>query len=464
MKEGVISIAPSRDHLLKDGKKLFLLADTAWSAFTNATLEEWEHYLDQRVRQGFNAVLINILPQWDRSGSELELHPFRLRSDRSYDYLKPDEAYFGRAARMLQMAVAKGVKPALVLLWADHVPGTWLNRALPEHVMPPENFNWYVVYVVENFRTYDPIYLVSGDTDFESEETVQCYLAALEVLKSIVPEALAAFHISGFQASLPPRLAASPHLDLYLYQSGHLPQAQPNAYRYAERFASESVKRPLLNAEPCYEGFGFEEKRFSAGEVRRAIWQSLLSGAKSGVAYGAHGIWSWHRQGKGFPPSDAHIDTPYNCLPPYDWRAALGFGGAWDAGFARWLYETMDLFALEPLQALVEGNEEIRLSATPDLARVAIYSPGPAEVRLNLDLTRYDWTEIDLGRRRFGKPLVMERGGRTVFGMPLENNDVLLLGERKSSLSGPGGIRSLRPRRSSAPGSGGKRDRSGKRG
>jgi len=35
--------------------------------------------------------------------------------------------------------------------------------------------------------------------------------------------------------------------------------------------------------------------------IRWAIWQNLLSSAKAGITYVAHGIWSWHEWDKDFP-------------------------------------------------------------------------------------------------------------------------------------------------------------------
>jgi hypothetical protein len=64
---GAVGIATSRDHFVQEDQPFFYLADTVWSAFTNASLPQWEQYLDYRHAQGFNALQITILPQWDRS-------------------------------------------------------------------------------------------------------------------------------------------------------------------------------------------------------------------------------------------------------------------------------------------------------------------------------------------------------------------------------------------------------------
>lgn len=36
-----LTISPDKHYFMKDGKPLFLMADTNWSAFTHPDLEEW---------------------------------------------------------------------------------------------------------------------------------------------------------------------------------------------------------------------------------------------------------------------------------------------------------------------------------------------------------------------------------------------------------------------------------------
>ena len=63
----LLQVTPEKTFFLRDGQPFFYLADTCWSAFTNITLEEWEEYLNYRRLQGFNALQINVLAQWDSS-------------------------------------------------------------------------------------------------------------------------------------------------------------------------------------------------------------------------------------------------------------------------------------------------------------------------------------------------------------------------------------------------------------
>lgn len=134
-----IKISYTKDHFLKNGRKFFYLADTVWSAFTNASFEEWEEYLDYRRTQGFNALQINILPQHDRSEPVFQVGlPFELGSNGKMDFTKPNEQYFLRVEKMLETACEKGFTPALVVLWCNYVKGTWGSRIDPDEIIPLE--------------------------------------------------------------------------------------------------------------------------------------------------------------------------------------------------------------------------------------------------------------------------------------------------------------------------------------
>ena len=420
-----LSINHTKDGFLSDGRPFFYLADTCWSAFTNVTPDEWKEYLDYRKAQDFDALQINILPQWDRSVTPPSARPFAVDPDGKCNYFHLNEAYFTRVQQFLQMAVDRGFVPALVVLWCDYVPGTWASRRMPDHVMPFEAVKPYVSYIAENFSRFNPIYLVSGDTNFETPEAVKYYIVALETIKKVCPEALTTLHLGGALTDLPAEIETSPNLDFYMYQSSHDRKGQYLTYDMAEAFYRKSVKRPVVNGELCYEGHGFgnEYGRFGAFDVRKAVWSSLLSGAKAGVTYGAHGIWSFHKKGEPFP-SEAYSKIPF------PWRTALRLPGAWDVSFARRLFETWGLAELEPADLPAGGFPEIRAAVSKSGGKVAVYIPYAIEVTLRAEFRDFDWTLVNLQDRRFEKPEVTVSSGKTVIGMPDANADVLVVGRR----------------------------------
>jgi hypothetical protein len=425
-----IAVSKNGDCFMKEGKPFFYLADTVWCAFTNPAEDEWEQYLDYRRQQGFNALQINILPQWDRSRSKRDaesrfgLEPFELNDDGCWDFAAPQEDYFQRARKMVGMAQDRGFLPALVLLWCDFVAGTWGSRKFPDHVMPVDAVVPYVDYVTRLFSPCHPVYLVSGDTDLSSRVSIEIYLSAMETVKKNSPHCLTTLHLNP-AAHLPDAIADSPYLDFYMYQSGHQAKNRNLTFELADRYCSMTVKRPVVNGEPCYEGHGIVggEGRHSAFDVRRAIWQSLLSGAKAGVTYGAHGVWPWHRRESHFP-SKAHSDIPFL------WREAMHFRGAQDAAFAKWAFEDYGLFDLQPSKQLIDDDENIRVAVSPDANKIAFYAPRMVEVELAFDLRDYECLLWNLEERIATKPVITAGRGKSAVRTRKSGSDVLFLALR----------------------------------
>lgn len=420
-----LTVASSKDGFLDRGETFFYLADTVWHVFSSATEEEWEQYLDVRKAQGFNAVQISVLPiLHDTSETPLLLLPFHIGENGAMDYFRINDAYFERAARMVEMAASRGFVVALFVLWSVYVKGTWVTtKRTDQHVMPFEAIAPYAAYVARTFRRYRPIYSISGDTDIPAEETAASYLNVLQTIKKHDPEGLTTMHLFP-NAELPEAFVQSELLDFYMYQSGHKLEEQHLNYTIAEKFLQVGVKRPIVNGEPCYEGHGhgFKYGRFDAFSVRKAFWQSTLGGAKAGFAYGAHGLWSWHRKGSGF--SHQRFSKM-----PFDWRTALHFEGARDAAYSSWLFRQCDLFDVEPRNEwLINDMPDIRVAATPDLRTVAVYAPYSIDISLRIDLSPYRFEAIELSTRYVGQPDVKADGDGSVIGIMERNSDFLFIG------------------------------------
>ncbi|MBX2997665.1 MAG: hypothetical protein KF893_04080 [Caldilineaceae bacterium] len=133
--------------------------------------------------------------------------------------------------------------------------------------------------------------------------------------------------------------------------------------------------------------------------------------------------WSGHKRGHEFPQRTA--------FEPFTWEEALTLDGAWDVGFARWIFETYHLVETNPAQQILRnGDPEIRAAATEDRSTVAIYAPYAFDLDLDLDLTGYTCVQIDLASRRIVTPEV-ETGPRSQVGMHRFNADVLFLATRR---------------------------------
>jgi hypothetical protein len=338
------------------------------------------------------------------------------------DFSRPNPAYFERAARLLTLATERGFVPALVVLWGSNVPATTFASRFGTITVP--QVRPYVKMLVDHFARFAPLWLVSGDSNLP-DEARPIYKAARDALKELTPHLPCTFHMAP-EAPLPNEWP-----DVYMTYSGHGEGNQDGAFHQAMDRAARKPRRPVINGEPCYEAHGRggrgvgELDRWSASEVRRAAWWHLLSGGKAGLAYGAHGVWCWHRTGQRF-------NNERFARHPLDWRVALNLPGAWDMGFAKRLFAWHRLHELDPRQDLLEdAPPSVRCAATPDARRIAIYVPYARRVTLKLDLSSYDVSAVDLAERRFLWPTPAS-GATSTIPLVEANSDVLLLAEARA--------------------------------
>ncbi|WP_099466778.1 apiosidase-like domain-containing protein [Konateibacter massiliensis] len=417
-----LRIDESKNILIKDNKPFFYLADTIWSAFTNVTLEEWDYYLKKRKMQGFNVLQINTLPQWDRCMSDVGVYPFPTTDGQQFSFSAFHEEYYERARKMCEMAVEQGFLLALIVLWLNYVPGTWGSRMFDKNIMPKDFVAEYAKKIVQEFDEYNPIYVISGDTDFDTPETISYYKTALDVICEKSPDSLKTLHIKRGYDVLPAELLDK--IDFYMFQSGHNKKEQDMAFLLPERIAKQYPKKPMINAEPCYEQMGYSREeygRFQADDIRRAAWLSLLSGACAGVTYGAHGIWNWNK-----------LNCPKNPIlgegfdKPYTWQEAIEFPGAWDYGFIKYLLEEYKISTMTPAnQLLLNETEQIRVAEAD--GRYLVFVRHNTSVGLARELTGYRARAIDLQTRRVALLDIDIEEGKSVIQMHPFYEDALLI-------------------------------------
>lgn len=393
----MITVSDDATHFRRDGKPWYYLADTVWAAFPNLPEAVWPDYLAWRKEQGFTAVQISILPvAHDASNGPDNLHPFEFATPEAYDFEKPNAEYFEKAQRMVRAALDADLLPVLGVLWKCYVPGTRASTLAPfDMTMQMDQVANYTRYACDLFRDTCPMYFISGDTEWNFDGEEDYYLTALDIVRAECPDALLTMHLA---TAKPVPDVFVDKVDFYMYQSGHRPE-QKTPHELAERHAAERVQRPVVNGEPCYEGHGVvgTRLRHTRFNVRKAVWQSLLAGARAGVAYGGHGVWSCHLPGMDF----MRVDRKYE---PYPWHEALRLEGSWDTAYSRWIWEDFALHDCEPADLLEKPDEEVRVAATPDRSTIAVYNPFSYDIALNLDLSGYDCRLIDLPDRRHIAP------------------------------------------------------------
>ena len=427
-----MALTIDKNHFQKNGEHFFYLADTCWSAFTNITDLDWEYYLQYRKRQGYNVLQINILPQWDASATDLNHVPFELNEDGSYNFACINDDYFSHAKKMCEVAKQYGFELALVVLWCNYVPGTWANNFISTNTMPYEQIGYYVAKVHETFSEFEPMYVISGDTDLEEDISRSYYIKASDEMRKLAPSCLQTLHVRGRLMEIQPELIE--RVDFYMFQSGHNAKVENLGmpYELPEYFRANYPTKPMLNSEPCYEQMGSSSKmygRFHDYDIRRAAWLSILSGADAGITYGAAGIYSWHTHGTKFETSLAEgFDIPN------PWQLAIHYPGAWDYGDIKNILKNYRINNLIPRQEKVlNQTKEIRLATDENQKTMLIYVPANTTVKIAYALNpeKDEVTIIDLQTRHQEVGTFGCDGLNTSINMHCFNHDVLYVIERK---------------------------------
>lgn len=412
-----LSVGPDGVSLRRDGTTHVPLLDTVWNAFAEPSAAEWDDYLAHRRSQGFTGLQLSLLPTLhDRSDNAGSRIPFR-RVGSGWDAGAIEDAYLRNARRMAERAVEEGFALFVVVLWSSYLPGSPAHALPPRVALPPDVRATLPELVRGHLADLEPVLLISGDDPFTDPVAVETYRDLLHGCRAAMPELLTGLHMWP-DATLPPDLLDDPALDLSILQSGHTGDDGAKAIEIATRTRTEP-RRPVINAEPCYEahqhvrGHG----RFSADEVRRVAWTSLLAGASAGLGYGAHGVWQWHRAGSRFSAAE-HSGQP---LP---WSAALGLPGADDLAFARVLWQDRGMAGAAPEQELLDTDADGARAARGLGGELALYLPSSRPVELAADVrVASAW---DLRRRRPLVPRLHAAGDRTLIDAPDVTGDVVV--------------------------------------
>ena len=422
-----LSISKNKLGFEKQGKPFLYFADTIWSAFTNVTEQEWEYYLKKRKQQQFNTLQINILPQWDRCWVPCELFPFKSKDGSKFDFEEGMIAeYFEHAKNMCEKAVDKGFQLALVVLWSNFVPNTWASNMISDNIMPKKLIPEYCKMVSETFDKFNPIYIISGDTDLETKETIEYYEIALDELTKLSPNTLKTMHIKGRYTYLPQQLAEK--LDFYMYQTGHNNQFPEKPYTMPKEFREKYPLKPLINSEPCYEQISYSGGQYGVYDtydIRKVAWTSILSGANAGITYGAQGVWGWQKVGM---PSNLAIGEGFEEAKP--WEEALNFTGAWDYAYIVTFLKDRNITELKIDNRLLEKSEAIRMATTPNGKVSLIYAPYSKKIKLNEDCTYAKIQTIELSSRFIAQPEVNVKDGITTIEQCSFVKDILIVIER----------------------------------
>ncbi len=386
-RHGPLAMSANRRHLAHaDGTPFLWLGDTGWNAALQAADEEWQHYAQTRLRQGFTGIQFVptnwfLSPAGDRDGELGWIGRQRIA-------INP--RFFQRLDRRIQQINGMGLAAALVLLWSSPWQHPLLAQTNPGLVLPVDQAVLLARYEIARWGAWDVLWILNGDGDYRGEKAERWRQIGRAVFGH--PHAPVTLHPCGVNWPYDD-FAEESWLDIAGYQSGHddgetrlrwLVQGPP-----ATEWRREPV-RAFMNIEPPYENHNAytSKQPLSAHTVRRALYWSLLVSPTAGLTYGGHGVWGWD---DGTQPPFAHPASGV----PLPWRQALTMPAAEQMAHLAALFGSLDWPRLTPapeLLAAQPGEEDVRrtiaAARTPEGDLALIYLPEGGEVRLRPGLLR----------------------------------------------------------------------------
>lgn len=359
-----------------DGTPFLWAACTAWNGALKSTNDEWERYLEDRVRNGYSVIQL-VATQW--RGQDVDEN-----GDAAFEgvgRIRINPRFFQRLDRKIDRVNQHGLLAAPVLLWALQQSS---NRELsPGYYLPDPEAILLARYMVARFGAHHVVWLLGGDGKYNNEYEQRWKNIGRGVFGTKDYQGVVATHSQG-KSWIGREYAGERWLQVIGYQSGH--NAEPVTVRWITKGPisedwAHLPARPLINMEPVYEQSG--RGTITPQHVRNASYWSVFSAPVSGITYGANAIWPWSRSAD--EPIFGHGNRPAGMT----WEQSLKLSGSVQIGYLANFLRRFDWWALRPApELLVEqpGDREAHLFvsalATDDGRLVLVYFPAPTTARL----------------------------------------------------------------------------------
>jgi hypothetical protein len=422
--------ANSRYFLDTAGDPFFWMADTAWSLPVNLTREEVDTYLDKRVEQGFNVIqMVAIMNQaggpgpnrygdwpYGKSGlSEMAVTPGSDPSDpQQYDY-------WDHLDYIIDQANARGLRVALVPIWADRHVGSLLTE---------DNAEAYGTFIGARYHDKRVIWVLGGDHSAEGEQDIWRKMAQGIAIGATRQENykifLMTYHPYAGDGSAT-YFKDDDWLSFDMLQGGH-------CLRYDQRrdmlttAYDESPTRPFLDGEPLYAAHPYcwkpETGYSTALDVRRDEYWSVFAGA-AGVTYGNHTVWQFLDGRR--PPLMGAVG---------DWRDAIDDEAAWQMQHLVKLMHEHPWWKGAPDQTFLtddprEGTARLQGFSATDKSYAMVYSPDGEPFDADIasrfgSNTRMSWYDPRTGE---STDLGMVGDGSQTYEPPTTDEDWVLVAD-----------------------------------
>ena len=303
-KNGKLEVSAEGRYLKhQNGQPFFWLGDTGWLMPQRLDREEVAFYLDNCSRAGFNVVQIQTL----NGVPSMNVYGQYSMTD-GFDFTHIDKegvyGYWDHMDYIVRTAESKGIYIGMVCIWGGLVKGG---------KMDVKEAKAYGTFLAERYKDNPNIVWIIGG-DIRGDVKTEVWETLARTIRSIDKNHLMTFHPFGRTMSAT-WFNDADWLDFNMFQSGHRRYGQTKGdgdnladsnvaednWRYVEASLSKKPMKPVLDAEPSYEGIPHglhnpKECRWTADDVRRYAYWSVFAGS-FGHTYGNNSIMQFYREG-----------------------------------------------------------------------------------------------------------------------------------------------------------------------
>ena len=425
---GKLTVSKNHRYLCHtDSVPFFWLGETAWLMPERLNRDEVDYYLSRAADAGFNVVqvqTINDVPAINIYGQK------SMNGDFDFTHIADSDTYgyWEHMDYIIDRAASEGIYVGMVCIWGGLVKGGKMNV---------EQARRYGTFLGKRYADKPNIVWIIGG-DIRGDVKTDVWTALAESIKAVDNNHLMTFHPFGRTCSVT-WFNNESWLDFNMFQSGHRRYGQKKGdgdytdpedneednWRYAEKALSVTPLKPVLDAEPSYEGIpqglhDLSQPRWKDIDVRRYAYWSVFAGS-CGHTYGNNSIMQFYRPG--LPPAYGATES---------WIDALD-----NPGFnqMKHLKRLMTLFPLgthKPDQSVIVGEigeRYNRLTALRGNDFILVYNYTGRQMKINLS----PLPKIDLKAWYFSPstgeitPIDMHRKGSIAIFNPEDGKDVVLI-------------------------------------
>lgn len=406
-----------------DGSPFLYLGDTAWELFARLDKKEAIKYLDDRKAKGFTVIQAVILTELDGPDHPTKAGMTQLIDN---DVTRPHPEYLNHIDRIIQAAAERNLFIGLLPTWGDKVDKQWGNG--PE-LFNEENARIYGRLLGERYAGYSNIIWITGGDRGGAGKNKAIWKAMAQGIREKDKNHLMTYHPQGEHSSSF-WFHDEEWLDFNMFQSGHCQSTYAIYRRLLWPDYDRKPTKPVLDGEPRYEdipvNFREEDGRFTAYDIRKTLYQSMLSGA-CGYTYGCNNIWQMYASGRE-PKCNARTWW-YDSLDMEGCKQLIHFYELWNEfDFRKGTPSREAVVSLDGYhkdEAVAFGNDTYQL----------IYFPGGRKWKINVGEAWNDTYQIQWMNPRNGKRMDAGESNKAIWEVPLpekgEDKDWILIFRKK---------------------------------